>query len=104
MHRMLMTINNSCAFRIVFGSYASGIDPVVFAHVFRLIVRDPAISKLRIYRWGFEGETTLCIDGLNNKDGNRLFFLIKGLIPAESKRAWTKVIYGDNSFGTLWPK
>jgi hypothetical protein len=89
-----------CQFSVRFGSYSAGIDANVFGLVMHIATSDEAVSELYLFPWGLEGERTLCINNLSDEDGQRLFKIVKRLIPEKGQNGPTTVTYGQESYGS----
>ena len=102
--QLAASIVKSCSLKIVFGSFATGIDGSAFSSIWKLLLYDREVSEIFVVPWGREGEVTLCIKGLDKNASRRLFSAVKAMIPDQSKRAWTSVSDGQRTHKTKWPK
>jgi hypothetical protein len=74
-----------CALTVSFGSYAMGIDGETYAAVSRLLAHDRGMQAIEQYRWGREGELTLCARTRSGADARRLAARVKALVPAKPR-------------------
>lgn len=72
-----------CSVTVTFASYAMGIDGDTYDAVEKLLA-DLEIAPER-YRWGREGEVTLCVRGLDGRKSGSLFAKIEGLLPEKPR-------------------
>lgn len=71
----------SCPLTVQFGSYGTGIDRPTLKRVEDLLRRERRVAKVERYRWGREGEVTLCARTRSASDARRLFARIKPMLP-----------------------
>jgi hypothetical protein len=71
----------NCPLTVSFGSYAMGIDGKAFDAVSGLLTRDRGVKAVEQYRWGREGEVTLCARTRGGADARRLFWRVRALFP-----------------------
>lgn len=74
-----------CPLTVSFGSYAMGIDGAVFAKVSALLARDRGVTRIEQFRWGREGEVTLCARTRGRSEAARLFVRVRALVPAHPR-------------------
>ena len=74
-------VAQACALTIVFGSYAMGIDGPTRTRVEALLVVDRGVLGFDTRSWGREGEVTLCVRTRSGADANRLFEVVRAMIP-----------------------
>lgn len=65
-----------------FASYGAGIDRGSLEAIEALLATDRAVASVGRYRWGREGEITLCVRVRSAQDAARLFDLARTRIPA----------------------
>ena len=86
-----------CPLTIGFGSYAMGIDGRAFERVSALLMRDRGVKRVEQYRWGREGEVTLCARMRTPADARRLFSRVRAMLPVRPRGPVT-VTVGRLSF------
>jgi hypothetical protein len=91
----------SCALSVQFGSFAMGIDQPTLAKVTKLLNRDRGVVSVETWRWGREGEMTLCATTRRTADATRLFGRIKALFPRKPRGPLT-VEAGGRRFVTRY--
>ncbi len=74
-----------CPLAISFGSYAMGIDRTAFDAVSALLSRDRGVKGIEQYRWGREGEVTLCARTRSRADARRLFGAVRLRLPPKPR-------------------
>lgn len=74
-----------CSLTASFGSYAMGIDGRAFERVSALLTRDRSVKAIEQFRWGREGEVTLCARTRSGADARRLFGRVRALLPAKPR-------------------
>lgn len=74
-----------CTLTISFGSYAMGIDGRAFERVSALLTRDRGVRSIEQFRWGREGEVTLCARTRSAADARRLARRARALVPAKPR-------------------
>lgn len=74
-----------CPLTVSFGSYAMGIDGAAFERVSRLLTHDRRVSRIEHYRWGREGEVTLCARTRTRADAGRLFRDVRAMLPKKPR-------------------
>lgn len=74
-----------CPLTISFASYAMGIDGRAFDRVSALLTRDRGVRAIEQYRWGREGEVTLCARVRSTADARRLFSRVRVALPARPR-------------------
>lgn len=92
------TPNRDCPLMIVFGSYAMGIDRGAYEAVDSLVSTDGAVTGLDRFRWGREGEVTLCVRTRSSGDTARLFETVKKLFPAKPRGPLTVATLEGRNF------
>jgi hypothetical protein len=94
-----------CSIRIDFGSYCCGTDAALRRWVEAYIAANEAISEVTEFRWGFEGESTLCLQIASLEQARTVFEDVKAMIPAESRQTWSAVtLETGEAFQTKWPQ
>lgn len=74
-----------CPLTVSFGSYAMGIDGRAFERVSALLTRDRGVRAIEQFRWGREGEVTLCARVRTDADVRRLAGRARALVPAKPR-------------------
>jgi hypothetical protein len=74
-----------CPLTVSFGSYAMGIDGTAFAKVTKLLSHDRRVTRIEQFRWGREGEVTLCARTRSRAEAVRLFGSIRALLPKKPR-------------------
>jgi hypothetical protein len=92
-----------CPLTVRFGSYAMGIDRGAFEKISALLSRDRGVRAIEQYRWGREGEVTLCVRTRSKVDARRLFARVRGLFPARPRGPLTVSVAGGPSFTSSRP-
>jgi hypothetical protein len=85
-----------CPLTVSFGSYAMGIDGASYARVTRLLSRDRHVKRIEQFRWGREGEVTLCARTRSKADARRLFARVRALVPPNPRGPVTVSIDGTS--------
>lgn len=85
-----------CDMTVAFGSYASGIDTVLYERINRALTGDSRVAQSLERGWGREGERTLCIRTRNRGDIDALFGELQAMVAqAGGLRGPTSVALGN---------
>jgi len=83
-----------CPLTVSFGSYAMGIDGAAFERVTRMLSRDRRVTGIEQFRWGREGEVTLCARTRSKADARRLSGSVRALLPKKPRGPVTVTVGG----------
>lgn len=72
---------SGCSLRVRFASYAMGIDGQAATRMGTAIREAEGVTAVTRYRWGREGEYTLCVRTRSARDAAALFVRLRSLLP-----------------------
>ena len=79
--RDTMVEPTGCSLTVRFGSYAMGIDRPAATKIAAAIGRSKGVAAVTRYRWGREGEYTLCVRTRTAREAAALFERLRPLLP-----------------------